>query len=541
MSAVRLQAGRVADVPLSAVLPDPAQPRKEFSKVALTALAESVKARGVQVPLLVRRTEGGKLMLIDGERRLRAAKQAGLKKVPVLLGGDGDDDAQIRVDQAMLNLLRETLTPMEQARMLGDLQQREKLTANDIAARMAKAGMKLSKQDIGERVRLLDLPVWAQEMIDAEQLDAAAGLALLPAVTPHALQPKILKAVQVGLRQRIDWSGGASAKEATQVVANAMQSVGEELTRTEEYYGAKAVHFDYRKVCTGCEHLRKFSGTAICLSPAEFKRRNDEAKAAGLLPGGRKPKAAPKTEAEAKALDLEERAAGTERRAENRAGRLREYFDGWLREQVALHLQTPAGELLVEKLGDYLAAGLPETVPDSLDVKFGLDDWGNRIRISHARERLGEKLRRCTLAGFLIDETHPADSIDVAVACLQILKPHQVLQVAKWAQLDVEASYRVDAVYLALKSKTDLIALATHAGLDELPSYKVADLKAALLGPAVVASIGLPPDLRVIWEAGPIDPLASDPDDPIAEAEEFDDEDDEDGDTFPPPDDDEDE
>jgi ParB/RepB/Spo0J family partition protein len=508
MSALRLQAGRVTEVPLSVVLADPAQPRKEFSKVALTALAESVKARGVQVPLLVRKTEGGKLMLIDGERRLRAAKQAGLKKVPVLLGGDGDDDAQIRVDQAMLNLLRETLTPMEQARMLGDLQQREKLTANDIAARMAKAGMKLSKQEIGERVRLLDLPPWAQDMIDAEQLDAAAALALLPAMAPHALQPKIVKAVQAGLRQRIDWSGAASAKEATQVVQSAMESVGQDLGKTEDYYGAKAVHFDYRKVCTGCEHLRKFSGTAICLNPAEFKRRNDEAKAAGLLPGGRKPKAAPKTEAEAQSMEIEERAAGTERSAENRAGRLREYFDGWLREQIALHLETPAGAAAVDALADYLAAGMPERHADDYDdrdsrLTFGLDDWWNRLRVNAARQALGKKLSRCSLDGFLTMPGSEGEVIAVATACLEMLKPAQVLQVARWAQLDVAASYQVDEAYLALKSKADLVALAAHAGLADAMPAKVSDMKAALLEPVAVAAIGLPPDLRVIWEAEP--------------------------------------
>ena len=86
MTAIRIQAGRVADLPLSALVADPDQPRKQFGDASLKELAESLKSRGVLTPLVVRAADkAGKFIVVDGERRMRAAKTAGLKKVPVIL------------------------------------------------------------------------------------------------------------------------------------------------------------------------------------------------------------------------------------------------------------------------------------------------------------------------------------------------------------------------------------------------------------------------------------------------------------------------
>lgn len=522
MPAVTLKPGRVADVPLSIVLPDPEQPRREFSKPALTALAESIKARGVQVPLLVRRTEKGKYMLIDGERRLRAAREAGLKRVPVLLRDGGDDSAQIRIDQTMLNLQRETLSAMEQARMLGDLQARDKLSANEIAARMAKAGMKLSKQEIEQRTKLLELPSWAQDMIDREELDAAGGLALLPVVKPHALQPKIAAAARKNLEQRIGYSGQVKPREVSESVERAMLTVGVDLSRTGDWYGKDAVHFDWKKACTGCEHLRRFSHGAACLSPSEFKKRNDEAKAAGLLPGGRRPKSdakSPSQQAVAEAMQEERQ----ERRAESRAQRVAEYFDGWLRAEVLTVVATDAHGKLALRLAAYYGAGMPQPNPldfgdDETGVELGLHSYSNRLRVNAGLKVLREDLTRRSLASFLEGEPSWGETLTIAQACLTTLEPHEVKTVAYWAQIDVPARYRITEAYLDLKSKAELLELAAAAGLEKPPA-KVGDLKAALLAPEVVEKVGMPADLRAVWER------TEEPGADVAESDDFDEED----------------
>ncbi len=516
MSSIRLQAGKVAELPLAAVLPDPDQPRREFSKPALTALADSIKARGVQVPLLIRKTGAGKFMLIDGERRLRAAREAGLKKVPVLLRDSDDDPAQIRIDQTMLNLQRETLTAMDQARMLGDLQAREKLSANEIAARMAKAGMKLSKQEIEQRTKLLELPSWAQDMIDREELDAAGGLALLTVMKPHALQPKIAAAARKNLEQRVGYSGQATPREVSESVERALLTVGVDLSRTGEWYGKDAVHFDWKKACTGCEHLRRFSHGAACLSPPDFKKRNDEAKAAGLLPGGKRPNVeqkSPAQQAVAEAMQGERQEA----RAASRALRVEEYFDGWLRGKLADHLADDMD--LASRLADYYAAQMPEAratdYPDQPAVVLQLDRHEHRVRANRGRSLLCERLTRQSLAAFLEGPPSAAETIAIAEACVTTLQPQDVRVVARWARLDVPGLSRITDLYLDLKTKPELLWIADIGGIEKPPA-KVGDLKAALLAPEVVEKVGMPDDLRAIWERTE-EPGAEDIEDDLAD------------------------
>src|SRR6187549_3417707 len=78
-------AGGFLEVPVNAIAPNPKQPRTHFDDEALAGLATSIREVGILQPLVVRRTEGGSYELIAGERRLRAAKAAGLASVPIVL------------------------------------------------------------------------------------------------------------------------------------------------------------------------------------------------------------------------------------------------------------------------------------------------------------------------------------------------------------------------------------------------------------------------------------------------------------------------
>lgn len=114
-----LKAGQVALVPIGQLKPDSGQPRKAFDEKALQALADNIKARGVLQPILVRCLgRGSPVVIVDGERRWRAAKLAKLKTVPVLLNRPAGEITELRVDQVAANNLREQLTTMEHARVL---------------------------------------------------------------------------------------------------------------------------------------------------------------------------------------------------------------------------------------------------------------------------------------------------------------------------------------------------------------------------------------------------------------------------------------
>jgi ParB family chromosome partitioning protein len=121
-------------VPLVAVVPNPDQPRKHFSETALADLAASIQARGLLQPIVVRRTPDG-YRLLAGERRFRAAKVAGLDRVPALIR-EGDDDLEIALIE---NLQREDLSPLEEAEALAMLIERHGYSHREVADLLGKS------------------------------------------------------------------------------------------------------------------------------------------------------------------------------------------------------------------------------------------------------------------------------------------------------------------------------------------------------------------------------------------------------------------
>jgi ParB family transcriptional regulator, chromosome partitioning protein len=121
-------------VPLSAVTPNPDQPRKHFAEEALADLAASIKARGLLQPIVVRRVDDG-YRLLAGERRLRAATLAGLDRVPALIR-EGDDDLEVALIE---NLQREDLSPLEEAEALALLIERHGYSHREVADLLGKS------------------------------------------------------------------------------------------------------------------------------------------------------------------------------------------------------------------------------------------------------------------------------------------------------------------------------------------------------------------------------------------------------------------
>ena len=160
------------EIPLELIKPNPRQPRKTFEEESLARLAESIGARGVLQPLVVRPLAGGTYELVAGERRLRAAKQAQLETVPALVRDAEDWE---RLDLALAeNMAREDLNPIEEARACAMLVDDLGITKAEVGRRVGR-----SRVAISNLVRLLDLPDEALELIESGQLSEAHGRALL--------------------------------------------------------------------------------------------------------------------------------------------------------------------------------------------------------------------------------------------------------------------------------------------------------------------------------------------------------------------------
>ncbi|MDR1821241.1 MAG: ParB/RepB/Spo0J family partition protein, partial [Oscillospiraceae bacterium] len=160
-------------IPTDRLDPRADQPRQYFDAAALAELADSVKQHGVIVPVVARKTDGGRYELIAGERRWRAALKAGLDKIPVrIIEADTRGVAELSMIE---NLQREDLNPAEEAAGYKSLAEDFGLTQEEIAARMGK-----SRPYIANTMRLLELPDGALELVKAGELSSGTARALLP-------------------------------------------------------------------------------------------------------------------------------------------------------------------------------------------------------------------------------------------------------------------------------------------------------------------------------------------------------------------------
>src|SRR3954468_23673536 len=170
-SSTREEAG-LREIPTELISPNPNQPRRDFGDEALLALAESVKARGILQPVVVRPMPGGKYELIAGERRLRAAVIAGLGHVPAVVR---DTDESERLELALIeNMAREDLNAVEEARACATLVEDLGLTKEEVGRRVGR-----SRVAVSNLIRMLELPDEVLAMVESGELSGGHGRALL--------------------------------------------------------------------------------------------------------------------------------------------------------------------------------------------------------------------------------------------------------------------------------------------------------------------------------------------------------------------------
>lgn len=156
---------------ISEIVRNPNQPRKTFDEDKLAELADSIRQNGVLQPILVRR-KGQKYEIVAGERRYQASKLAGLKKIPAVVREIDDD----KVFQLALieNLQRSDLSPIEEAKGYKQLLTSRSLTQEELAKILSK-----SRSAIANTMRLMDLPVEVQHMMEQGLLTAGHARAIL--------------------------------------------------------------------------------------------------------------------------------------------------------------------------------------------------------------------------------------------------------------------------------------------------------------------------------------------------------------------------
>ena len=180
-------------IPLELIQPNPSQPRRHFDEPALIALADSIRARGILQPIVVRPLPGGRYELVAGERRFRAAGLAELDRVPAIVRET--DDAE-RLELALIeNMARADLNPVEEARACATLVDDLGMSKEEVARRVGR-----SRVAVSNLIRLLELPDEALTMLERRELTAGHARALL-VCKDHGRRRKLARAARDG-----DWS-----------------------------------------------------------------------------------------------------------------------------------------------------------------------------------------------------------------------------------------------------------------------------------------------------------------------------------------------
>jgi ParB family chromosome partitioning protein len=182
------------EVPVSAIRSNPKQPREAFPEESLAALARSIREVGVLQPVVVRPREGG-YELVAGERRVRAARLAGLATIPAIVR-EGSDTESLR-EALIENIHREDLSPLELASAFQELLEELGATQEAVAERLG-----CSRAHVANTIRLLSLPADVQKLLAEGRIQAGHARALLALPNDEARSALALRAAAEGLSVR---------------------------------------------------------------------------------------------------------------------------------------------------------------------------------------------------------------------------------------------------------------------------------------------------------------------------------------------------
>lgn len=184
----------VQRIPLAQIVPSPLQPRKHFAAEQLTELSDSIRAKGILSPLIVRKVDG-KYELIAGERRWRASQEAGLAVAPVIVRQATDRDV---LELALIeNLQRADLDPIDEAEGYGQLIERFKITQEEVARQVGK-----SRAAVANALRLRALPKEIKAMLTHGQLSVGHAKVILGLESSEQQSLAAHEAVKRGLNVR---------------------------------------------------------------------------------------------------------------------------------------------------------------------------------------------------------------------------------------------------------------------------------------------------------------------------------------------------
>jgi ParB family chromosome partitioning protein len=239
-------AGAISEIRVATVSPNPYQPRTEFDETALDELSRSIRQLGIIQPITVRKVGGDRYELISGERRLRAAKAAGLSTVPAFVR---EADTEAMLEMAIVeNVQREELNPMEVAFGYQRLMDECDLTQEQVATKVGK-----NRSSIANFLRLLKLPPEIQKGVGEGVLTYGHARALLP-LEDVTLQQSLMDEIA---------ASGMSVREVEQRVRQLLKRSSKPAS-TSKPQAARAISVEMGAIA---DRMRRALGTKVQIKP----------------------------------------------------------------------------------------------------------------------------------------------------------------------------------------------------------------------------------------------------------------------------------
>ena len=225
-----MQEEKIIEIDVDKLMPNKYQPRKEFNEESLDSLAKSIKEYGIINPILVRKTDD-KYEIIAGERRWRAAKKIGLKKVPAII--KNIEDIKMAEMALIENLQRENLTPLEEAESIKQIIELTNVTQKDLGDKIGK-----SQSTIANKLRLLTLPKEIKEALNNQKISERHARSLLSVLDNEKklllLERIINEKLSVKELNEIIKKQNNEKIPIETTISNIMNSIGSKETKKEE-------------------------------------------------------------------------------------------------------------------------------------------------------------------------------------------------------------------------------------------------------------------------------------------------------------------
>lgn len=554
-----LQRNVITEIPIGLLSPDPGNPRTEFPAADLEQLAADLKVQGVKHPLEV----SSDYVIKDGHRRWRAAQMARFATVPCVLAAPQSTDGaeyERQLDQVAVNHHAEKLTTMDLARFLRKLVDVHGMQVKDIPALLEKRGIAMSRPYVSNIMRLVDLPDWAQKMITDGTLKPADGKLLLPAVAhPPAiewLKKELTRAARVNNGEKEEENERAEAVELSAwTIRRAFRDTAIEFE--VESYSGKKTRFPFQKDCAECNNRltlgRSVHDGWFCLNPKCYNKKQAEAPEKQIPQSNTSARPKPKkpagpTVVNPKSIDkdgvidatrlaaakyevLEEFRVNFEPDVicngctHRRQARLTRYEhpsticlnppcfadkqrNGNRQEAVALWLDRRILDQVLALLKGNEEVQFQLVAWMALDGKTANDSChrvnsklrGEQRDARHALKlhHIGAVVQACDAQSLNIGRIAEAG----ARALLEDRGNFYAL--ARYLGAEVTpANAGIDAEYLSYKRKSELLELAQRSGLNvgsDLAKQKTEKILEFVGSAPVVKAIGVPPDIKALWE-----------------------------------------